>query len=271
LELSVLRQSAITKYAVLTIAVVAATLVRAGQQPAEKLDLATIVSRMEQATERNRENYRPYIMTREYRLYGDSENERPKSAVTAEISFVPPNEKSYTIERAEGSGRGRAIVQNVLRNEAEAAKDEAAFAVNSRSYDFTLLGEEVLGGHPCYVFWLKAKRDDKRLINGRAWVDKNTYLVRRIDGDLAKNPSWWLKRVHLTMDFTDVDGMRLLTGMRAVADVRAFGSHIFVGQAVRVETGTQEALLQSSVPGNCTWRLRRRMANPGSVLGAAIR
>jgi hypothetical protein len=87
------------------------------------------------------------------------------------------------------------------------------------------MDESVLDGRPCYLLELKPKRKEKDLIVGKAWVDKNSFSVLRIEGDTAKPPSWWLKSVHITLAFGELGGNWLQTSMEAVADVRFFGSH----------------------------------------------
>ncbi|MFB3812874.1 MAG: outer membrane lipoprotein-sorting protein [Terriglobales bacterium] len=247
----------------------AACALDAQQRPAAAGDLAAIVHRMEAAERANRERYRPYTMTREYRLYGSSEAEAPKSEVIADVSFVPPNEKSFKIEWARGNSRGTSVVHNVLRNEVQAAREDAPTSIDSRSYEFALLGEGSLQGHPCFVLQLRAKREDRRLVNGIAWVDKQTYLAHRIEGDMAKNPSWWLKRVQVTVDFSGVSGMWLQTGTRAVGDVRILGTHIFVGRALRVRTGSLVAVWPR--PAAPPARAPRRAASPTVFGGAALK
>jgi len=74
----------------------------------------------------------------------------------------------------------------------------------------------------------KTKRED--LISGEAWVDKHLLLVRHIEGELAKTPSWWLKKVRVKLAFDDVEGTWLQTSMEAVADVRIFGPHILTSR-----------------------------------------
>jgi len=65
----------------------------------------------------------------------------------------------------------------------------------------------------------------KDLISGEVWVDKHSFLVRQIDGEIAKTPSWWLRKVRVKLTFADLDGTWLQTGMEAVADVRILGPH----------------------------------------------
>lgn len=196
---------------------------------------------MEQAAQENRTHYRPYIVTREYRMFG-SDEQKPKSEVTAEISFVPPKSKDYRITETSGSSRGEGIVRHILDTEAKATQTGTApGAVTRANYDFALIGEQTLNGHDCYVLRLSPKREDKSLLDGQAWIDKSSYLLRRIDGEMAKMPSWWLKAVHVTLDFDELDGMWLQERTRAVADVRMIGRHVLTSEAVRFQAGTTEA------------------------------
>jgi hypothetical protein len=99
-------------------------------------------------------------------------------------------------------------------------------------YDVTYLGEDVLEGHPCHLLVLSPKRKEKNLISGEAWVDKDTFLVRQINGELVKTPSWWLKKVHVKIVFGFVGGTWLQTSTEAMADVRIFGNHTLTAEIV---------------------------------------
>jgi hypothetical protein len=231
--------------------------------------LAAIVPRMEQAMENNRLHVRPYVMTREYRLYGSSD--QPKSEVIAEVSYEPPNEKTYRIEKAEGIDRGKMIVEHILSSEAEATGKDSPAAFDHRNYDFSFGGEDVIDGSPCWVLRLIPKREETNLISGRAWVDKRTFLIRRVEGDMAKNPSWWVKRVDVTISFGNVSGMWLQTGTRAVADVRVVGRHVLVGEAVKVRTSEEVAFLgPGNRPENRKVRIMNRSRAASTALGAGV-
>jgi hypothetical protein len=210
--------------------------------------LNTIVDRMEAAQQKNHESFRPYTLTREYKLY-DEQEQQPKSDVIADVSFVPPDRQTYTIEQSEGASRGLSIVRHVLDAEAQAvAKPNAPAAITRRNYDFKLVGEEAVDGQPCWVLELDPKREDKMLVRGRAWIDKDTYLIHRIQGQLAKSPSWWLKSVNTRIDFGGAAGMWLQTRSHAEADVRIFGVHTFTSQAVKLQTEDQVATRFSPIP-----------------------
>ena len=83
-----------------------------------------IVARMAQARAENRARFRPYIVTRDYQLFG-KERDKTKSQVIADVAFVPPDSKKYTIQQTNGSGLGGMIVRRMLASEAEVTKDYA--------------------------------------------------------------------------------------------------------------------------------------------------
>lgn len=239
------------------------TLLSAVAAGAQSADLSSIVDRMEQAAQANRTHYRPYIVTREYRMYG-SDEQSPKSEVTAEVSFVPPKRKDFRITEINGSSRGEGIVRHILENESKsAASSTAPGAITRENYDFALAGEEQLDGRDCYVLLLKPKHEDKSLLNGKAWVDKNTYLIHRVEGEMSKMPSWWLKSVHLSLEFSERDGMWLQDRTRAVAEVRMFGKHVLTSDDIKFQAGTVDA--QNVTPSN-----KRSYEHTQAVIGAGM-
>ena len=78
----------------------------------------TIIARMAQARAENRARLRPYIVTRNYKLFGKDES-KAKSEVIADVAFVPPDSKKYTIQETNGSGLGQILVRRMLAGEAE--------------------------------------------------------------------------------------------------------------------------------------------------------
>ncbi|HET7893560.1 MAG TPA: hypothetical protein VFL34_18670 [Candidatus Sulfotelmatobacter sp.] len=167
-----------------------------------------------------------YQVIREYRLSGTS-NSKSDSEVVAEINFRPPAYRDYTIQHFSGSSRGPQLVRRILDQEVGVtSKDNKAdSAITTANYSFTYMGEAMLEGRSCYVLGLKPRRVEKDLISGQAWVDKHSLLIRQIEGDEEKTPSWWLKTVRLKLVFTDLDGIWVQKSMEAVADVRIAGSH----------------------------------------------
>jgi hypothetical protein len=107
----------------------------------------TIIARMAQARAENRHRFRPYIVTREYKLFG-KERQNIKSQVIAEVTFVPPDSKKYAFQKSSGAGLGGRIVGRMLESEAEIAKNYGSTDISPNNYDFRFIREEELAGRP---------------------------------------------------------------------------------------------------------------------------
>ena len=195
-------------------------------------NVEAIVARMAQARAENRARLRPYIVTRNYKLFGKEES-KAKSEVVADVAFVPPDSKEYTIQETNGSGMGQMIVRRMLANEAEVTKDYASTDISADNYDFRFMREADLNGQRCYVLELLPRRKEKHLLHGDIWVDADTYLLRRFEGELAKTPSWWVRDVGVTFVYGDVGGMWLQTASEATARVRILGPCTMVSRDVK--------------------------------------
>ena len=210
--------------------------------------LETIVARMEAAQQDNRDRIRAYTVVREYTLTSEKKPEAP-SQVTAEVNFVPPGTKAYEIRETNGRGHGEKVVRRVLQHEAEMAGQSDHSAVSPANYDFNLVGKETLEGRECYVLALRPKRESKDLLKGHAWVDAATYQVRRIMGEPAKNPSWWVKKVTVELSFAEVGGMWMQTAAKADADVRFVGNHVLLSRDVDLRVADQVAIAKPTKAG----------------------
>ena len=189
-----------------------------------------------------------YQVVRKYRVF-PSDNLSAASEIVAAINFLPPTTKSYTIQKSSGNRRAEQVVRGILDHEVEASaqgRQIPTAAVMRDNYDVSYLGETVLDGHPCYLLGLSPRRKDKNLIAGKAWVDKQTFLFREVNGDLVKTPSWWLKKVHVKMMFDYVGGTWLQTATEAVADVRVFGNQTLTSEIVEFRNTDVTAKTQLS-------------------------
>jgi len=206
------------------------------------LPLTSIIDALEKAQTQTSPRA-PYQVIREYQLSG-ANNSNADTDVVAEVDFRPPTSKKYRIQKSSGSARGQQVVRRVLDNEVESASNgnQARRALTRENYDFTYIGEVTLDGQPAYLLGLKPKRKETSLISGRVWVDPRSFVVRQLEGEVAKPPSWWLKKVHVTITFADLGGVWLPTNTETAADVRVFGPHILKSRILDYRSTAQVAL-----------------------------
>jgi hypothetical protein len=195
-------------------------------------DLTLIVQRLEDAQHQDPAQSRPYELTRQYKVF-HRDDKQPTSEVTALINFVPPDIKTYKIIQARGDSRGEKMVRELLDRETEAAKRGQGSDVSRANYDFVFLRRENFRDVPEYVLWIVPKRKDKNLLRGQIWVDASTFRIRRIEGIPAKSPSFWLKNIHITLQFAELGGMWVPVTFDAIATVRLFGQYTLAGLNIR--------------------------------------
>ncbi len=197
--------------------------VASAQQNSNTPALDTIVARMAAVRQENKARVKAYTVKRDYELLDKESN--PKAQVIATITVLSADQKQYFIESSSG-GMGEKVLRDILNKETEPVSQADRKEVTRENYNFELLGQEALDGHNCYVISLVPKREDRELIKGKMWVDATTYNVRRVEGNPGKSPSWWIRDLHIVMNFTSVDGMWMHTGTHAVADVRFKGKYV---------------------------------------------
>ena len=125
--------------------------------------------------------------------------------------------------------------------------DASLRSISSQNYNFAYLGEDQLNDRSCYKLRITPKRKDISLIDGEIWVDKGSFLIPRIEGEMSKTPSWWLKKVHLVLDFGGLGGTWQQTGTHAVADVRMLGKRSLVSKVLDYREGEALALQRKPV------------------------
>ena len=206
------------------------------EPPTRPPSLELIVARMAGALAESRSHLRPYKVVRNYKLYGNEE-EKVKSEVNAQITFIPPDKEHYVVHKAQGLGLGESIVRRMLESETEILLDESASDISEANYAFHFIRQDTFNDRPCFVLKLDPLRKDMKLLRGMTWVDAATYLIQRIEGEPAKSPSWWVRDVHIILEFHDVGGMWLQDALRSTARVRFLGQHSIISRDVDYDYG----------------------------------
>ena len=133
----------------------------------------------------------------------------------------------YRIEREEGSDyiRNR-VFRETLETErkmwAVGAPDAAS--VTPANYTFADGGFQPDG---MAALNIKPRRKDVLLVDGAIFLRPGDGELLKIEGDLAKSPSFWTRRVRIVRHFQRFAGIRMPVSLDAVANVRWFGPSTF--------------------------------------------
>lgn len=130
------------------------------------------------------------------------------------------------------SERGSEYVRNkvlkaVLKREQEliAAGGSDRAELNDTNYTF---GGEDVQGNLRYVT-IKPKRKDLLLLDGRMVLSQDSGELLRVEGRLAKNPSFWTSLVNVIRHYARLDGVRVPIATESTAKVKFAGlSHLEV-------------------------------------------
>lgn len=220
-------------------------------------DVQTIVSRMQMAMA-GRNHDRAYSVTREYTLAPEDASKASK--VVAEVNTVPSGKSDYTI--TQGSGQAEKVVRKVLDHETDIQNQHSAPSFTPENYDFSYLGTEAVDGHRCYILQLTPRHDGKDMVNAKAWIDADSYLLRQLAGSPVKSPSWWIKDLQVVLHYSEIDGIWVQDFTQAIAQVRIAGKHTLTSRDLSVRSGL--ALASKSEPVK-----RTRHVDP-ALLGAGV-
>jgi hypothetical protein len=112
------------------------------------------------------------------------------------------------------------VLRAVLKREQElVAEGPARAALTEDNYEFS--DAEAADGFS-YV-QIKPKRKDIVLVDGRMVLTPDGSDLLRVEGRLAKNPSFWTSLVNIVRHFAKVDGVRVPVSTETIAKVKFAG------------------------------------------------
>jgi outer membrane lipoprotein-sorting protein len=146
--------------------------------------------------------------TRIYRMrYTGFPSDRDAEMVV-HVTYRAPDSKTFSIVSQSGS---KLILDRVfkklLEGEQEALNEENRrnTALTSDNYEFTWAGYESTPEGNQYVLNLVPRTKNKFLYRGKIWVDAKDFAVVRIEGEPAKNPSFWIKKTEVRHRYVKVN------------------------------------------------------------------
>lgn len=154
-------------------------------------------------------------------LFAGTVSGKHQSWMTVETTVTPAGHFSWHVLDQSGSERTRGrVFRALLESEAESWRSGARdAALTPANYHFDLQPAARSGE---YTLRLRPRRADARLVDGTLTVNADGYPLK-LEGRLAKAPSFWVKSVTIVKYFGRFSGVALPTVVESLADLKLFG------------------------------------------------
>ena len=200
-----------------------------------------ILERMVQADNGRLASFAGYSGVRHYRF------QNKKSGKTAEMtvrmSCGTDGVKTFEVVSESGSGFVRShILRKMIDAETKSSQkgDRKESRIIPENYDFRLVGTETSDGRDSYVLEINPKKPTKFSIRGRIWVDAEDFAIARVEGQPAKNPSFWIRSVKVEQRYARTGQFWLPALNHSVAQARIFGATEVVIEYSEYKTSARE-------------------------------
>jgi hypothetical protein len=155
----------------------------------------------------------------------EAENRDRKGWLEAVTEYAPPTGFRYQIVAEGGSEYiRRKVLTAVLEGEREiiAHGEMARSSLDLANYRFQANGVD---GDGLAKVLLSPRRKERVLVVGTMFLEPSDGALVRLQGRLAKSPSFWVKHVDIVRTYERIDGTVVPVALETKADVR------FVGEA----------------------------------------
>jgi hypothetical protein len=140
-----------------------------------------------------------------------------------DTEFTAGSGLSYHVTAEGGSGYIRSrVLRSLLDAEQNliARGDSASVALSTNNYEFTPNGLDAEG---LVVVDMRPLRKNRSLIAGQMFLTTEGTLIR-VEGRLAKNPSFWISRVNVVRTYRRINGVLMPVALDTTAQLRLLGS-----------------------------------------------
>lgn len=205
--------------------------------PATTLNIPPVRARMSPELALQVHDARLQRQGRELAEYRDTtvvEAELPQTAQKGRYQlqrmFSAPRSLAFKAVNFVGDGFVKTnVIARMLQSEVENAQkgNNADVAITTANYKFTYKGvRELDDGQICHLFQVKPRKKRVGLFKGNVYLDVYTGGMRRAEGKMVKSPSFFVKNIQFSQDYSDVDGFDMVTHIHSTADARIIGRAI---------------------------------------------
>ena len=184
-----------------------------------------IIARMIARDSERQAELHGYTAYRRYVL--ENRNHHKEAEMLVRMTCREDSSKQFEVLSEDGWGGARKhVFPRLLEVESEASRPDLRerSRIAPDNYTFESAGTEDVRGRLAYVISIEPKTSNKYLARGRIWVDADEYAIVRVEGEPAKNPSFWFKSVHFVHEYEKNGPFWFPVSDRSVTDVRIFGT-----------------------------------------------
>ncbi len=145
--------------------------------------------------------------------------------LVANVACDPDGTVHFQIVSKEGWSSGNTSLRQALETESEVSRPSVRpmTLINKDNYTLQMMGTALLNGRIAYVIDVAPKRQEVYLFRGKIWVDAEDNALARIEGQLAKTPSIWIRTVRFTLEYRKSGEYWFPSLSTSTSDVRVFG------------------------------------------------
>ncbi|MBV8552824.1 MAG: hypothetical protein JOY54_16130 [Acidobacteriaceae bacterium] len=183
-----------------------------------------VVSRMMEHESQRQAALHRYSGFRRYVLENQRHHKRAEMLVR--MNCLDDGSKEFnTVSETGWGGARRHVFPRLLETEREASlpDNRERSRITPGNYSFRMIGEHMAAGRRVYGLAITPKTENKYLIRGEIWIDAEEYAIVRIEGEPAKNPSFWIKSVHFVHTYQKNGPLWLPASDHSVTEARIFG------------------------------------------------
>jgi hypothetical protein len=183
-----------------------------------------VIAKMVQRDRERRSAFEGYTGVRQYVL--ENTKHHKQAYMIVRMTQCKDGSKEFKVVTSSGwSGARKHVFPKLLEAEAEASRAGNAeeSRVTPQNYSFSMLRADEVDNRKAYVLDVVPKKQAGYLIRGTIWVDAEDFAIMRMEGEPAKNPSFWLKSVQFAHRYEKHGSFWLAASDKSVSDARIFG------------------------------------------------
>lgn len=143
--------------------------------------------------------------------------------------FEAPHTLQFTPVHFTGDGFVKSnVITRLLQSEVDHVQkdDPALTAISPANYKFSYKGANRVQNRLVHVYQVKPHKKHAGLFKGRVYLDAQTGELVRVEGNVVKSPSFFVKHIEFVQDYADVQSFTLPIHFHSEAKARIVGRTI---------------------------------------------